>query len=233
MSIIETFSKRQKKLQGHTRDFFTYDELPDGLRVQICHIWQQAIGVDKRDHMGYNPVYKELERCLAAEFGLFSLGNNLYGYLKPIVDYFMNSADTSQALDMIEVSFQFLVRFNKSMQWRGAWQQRISTDEAISDLNGRFLEHGIGYAFVDGHPPQLIRKDNEYLHKEVVLPSLRLIHEEGFDGANAEYRRAHEHYRMGSQKECLNECLKAFESTMKTICAKKKWPYKDSDTASS
>ena len=83
-----------------------------------------------------------------------------------------------------------------------------------------------------GIPPQLIRKDNEHLHKEAVIPALRLLHEEGFAGADAEYRRAHEHYRKGAYKECLNECLKAFESTMKTICARKKWSYNQTDTAS-
>ena len=36
----------------------------------------------------------------------------------------------------------------------------------------------------------------------------------------------------GDHKECLVDCLKAFESTMKTICAKRKWAYKDTDTAS-
>jgi hypothetical protein len=40
-----------------------------------------------------------------------------------------------------------------------------------------------------------------------------------------------EHYRKGDTKECLNECLKAFESTMKVICAKRKWPFKPTDAA--
>lgn len=81
-------------------------------------------------------------------------------------------------------------------------------------------------------PAQLIRKDNEILHQEAVLPALRLLYEESFEGANAEYMRAHEHHRHGDQKECLNECLKAFESTMKTICKRRKWAFKDTDTAS-
>jgi hypothetical protein len=63
------------------------------------------------------------------------------------------------------------------------------------------------------------------------MPALRLLHEEGFEGVNDEYRAAHRHYRSHAYKECLNECLKAFESTMKTICAKKKWPFNTTDTA--
>lgn len=233
MGVIETFSKRQKRLQGKFQDVFSYDEIPNALRVQICHIWKQSIGVERRDYIGNNPVYIKLEQNLAAEFGLFSLGNELRGTLHSIVNYFIKSADTEQALDMIEMSFQLIVEANQNYHWRASWNQQISSEEAIHDLNKRFLEHGIGYVFVDGELPQLIRKDNDYLHKEVVLPALRLLHEEGFSGANAEYRKAHEHYRHGSQKECLNECLKAFESTMKTICTRRKWTFKESDTASS
>lgn len=134
---------------------------------------------------------------------------------------------------MIDMSFNFVVEANREWQWKDAWQAQISDDEAIRDLNARFLEHGIGYTFISGESPQLIRMDNAHLHKEAVIPALRLLHEEGFKGANSEYRKAHEHYRVGAYKECLNECLKAFESTMKTICTKRKWAYKETSTASS
>jgi hypothetical protein len=233
MAIIETFSKRQRRLKGEARDVFIYDDVPDSLRVQICHIWKQCLGLEKREYMGHNPIYQQLEENLAAEFGLFSLGNKVLGLPNIIVKYFMESADTEQALDMIEMSFQLVIRANITDQWRFSWKPTITSQEAVRDLNQRFLEHGVGYAFIDGESPQLIRKDNDHLHGEVVMPALRLLHEEGFTGANAEYRKAHEHYRQGSYKECLNECLKAFESTMKTICTKRKWPFKESDTASS
>jgi hypothetical protein len=80
MGIIETFSKRQKKLNGEVRDVFTYDDIPDGLRVQICHIWKQCLGLEKRDYMGHNPIYTELEESLAAEFGLFSWETRPWDY---------------------------------------------------------------------------------------------------------------------------------------------------------
>ncbi|MEH2051540.1 MAG: hypothetical protein V7K70_17740 [Nostoc sp.] len=43
--------------------------------------------------------------------------------------------------------------------------------------------------------------------------------------------KAHEHYRHGRYKECLVECLKAFESTIKTICDSQGWIYQPGDTA--
>ena len=51
------------------------------------------------------------------------------------------------------------------------------------------------------------------------------MHNEKFAGANEEYLTAHEHYRHGRNKECLTECLKAFESTLKIICTEKGWEF--------
>ena len=66
-----------------------------------------------------------------------------------------------------------------------------------------------------------------------MVPALTLLHGQGFEGPNDEYRKAREHYRQGRYKECLNECLKAFESTIKTICTKRGWVYDPGrDTAS-
>lgn len=46
-----------------------------------------------------------------------------------------------------------------------------------------------------------------------------------FAGAQAEFLKAHEHYRHGNDKETLAECLKAFESVMKIICQKRGWAH--------
>ena len=51
-----------------------------------------------------------------------------------------------------------------------------------------------------------------------------------YEGANEEFRKAHEHYRASRYKECMNECLKAFESCIKAICTKRRWQYKETDS---
>lgn len=56
-----------------------------------------------------------------------------------------------------------------------------------------------------------------------------------FRGAQAEFLKAHEHYRLGRVKEALTEYLKSLEvpwSTMKSICAKRSWTKKPSATSS-
>lgn len=74
---------------------------------------------------------------------------------------------------------------------------------------------------------------NKLLHSETIRPALLLLTDPEFINANEEFLSAHEHFRYNRNKECLNECLKAFETTMKIICMKNQWSFKESDTAKS
>ena len=44
--------------------------------------------------------------------------------------------------------------------------------------------------------------------------------------------KAHEHYRKGNHEEALSEALKAFESTLKSICTKRNWRHPTNATSS-
>ncbi|WP_263350936.1 STM4504/CBY_0614 family protein [Acidicapsa acidisoli] len=231
MGIKEKFSLRQRKLKGQVSDVFIYDHLPRALRSQICHILARCLGAEQRDYVGKNRAYRELRQKMAEELGVFNIGNPLRGDDAAIMEFFRDDATDEEALDLIETAFNYALERNGDWQWRQAFCVTVSMDEAINDLNRRFLEHQVGYTFLGGETPQLIKRDNDHLHQEAILPALRLLHEEGFEGANDEYRKAHEHYRQGNQKECLSECLKAFESTLKTICNRRKWECKPTDTA--
>jgi hypothetical protein len=101
-------------------------------------------------------------------------------------------------------------------------------DEAIAELNIRFKEHGIGYQYSSN---KIIRIDTEFIHHEIVKPALKLLRGKDFRGAQAEFLKAHEHYRHGRSLEALNECLKTFESVMKIICDKHSWQYAPSVTS--
>ena len=46
LAIFSLFSKRQKQLRGEIPDVYTYDVIPQPLRVQIVHIWFDALGKD-------------------------------------------------------------------------------------------------------------------------------------------------------------------------------------------
>jgi len=69
------------------------------------------------------------------------------------------------------------------------------------------------------------------MHAEITKPAIALLWNQKYQGANEEFLKAHEHYRHGRNKECLADCLKAFESTLKIICTEKNWPFQPTDTA--
>jgi hypothetical protein len=116
----------------------------------------------------------------------------------------------------------------ENFQYKHNNHVEASPDEAIEELNQRFKENAIGFQYEQG---DIIRVDSTYVHSEIVKPALSLLWNTKFDGANEEYLKAHDHYRHGRNKECLTECLKAFESSMKIICKEKGWALNQNDTA--
>jgi AbiJ N-terminal domain 4 len=229
--MFETFSRRQKRQNQTAPDVFVYDKLPKGFRVQAVVIWADAIKAIFAPMNVPAGFYDGFHSFVATELGVFELETYTGNSFNAIAAYFTGTT-VQEALDILEMMFVGLVRVGRDRNdISTSYDPEVVISESITDLNARLLQHGIGYSLVDGAPPQIIRKDSEHLHNEVVRPALELLAEQGFEGANDEYRKAHEHYRHGRQKECLNDCLKAFESTMKTICARRKWPHQQNDTA--
>jgi hypothetical protein len=195
----------------------------------------RTLGFDppQGDHIPSNPAYEFLRKKIAEELGTFSIGNPYENGQAAVFNFFAKDASDEEALDIIEIAFRCALYFTRDTNTLSLFRVQEPVSQSIASLNKRFLEHGVGYAFVADGTNQLIRLDNEHIHKEMVLPALQLLHEQGFEGANDEYRNAHDHYRKGNHKECLNDCLKAFESTLKTICKRKKWKFDEKkDTAS-
>jgi hypothetical protein len=228
MADYEIFSARQKRARGEVPDVFTYDKIPPELRVQVIHIWGDTLG-----HIGNYPsrsyqVYTDIHGWLCREYGCFNLISEPYENAENKLRKFLGTCATEQALDVIELSFRYIDILLRNSNDRYALDAKISADQAIEELNERFRWHGVGYQYESGF---IIRVDSQFIHSEAVKPTLTLLADATYEGANAEFLNAFEHYRRGDTKECLNECLKAFESTMKAICAKQKWPFKPTDTA--
>ena len=234
MAIFDLFSKRQKRLRGEVPDIYTYDKVPNNLKVQIVHIIQDAIGEDK-GHYGApkkpKQAYETIFDILCREYGKFSL-TDVFRESKQeqVLNYFLQTNETEVALDIIELSFKYIDRIIKKefQEYAHYTTVKLKPDDAITELNERFKENGIGYSFDGG---EIIRIDSTFIHSEITKPTISLLHGNKFKGANEEYLKAHEHYRHGRNKECLTECLKAFESTMKVICKEKGWAYNQTDSA--
>jgi len=232
MAIFDLFSKRQKRFRGEVPDVFIYDHIPQNLRVSIIHIICDAIGEDKYgNNESINEVYEFLQKTLCREYGVFNLTDDYNAsYESQILNFILQTEENDKVIDVIELTFKYIntiIRKNFKPYSYNA-EPKINPDNAIEELNERFKEEGIGYGFEGG---EIVRIDSTYTHSEITKPTISLLWNKTFQGANEEYLKAHEHYRHGRNKECLTECLKAFESTLKIICTIKKWNYKPNDTS--
>ena len=243
MAIFNIFSRRQHQGQRTSPDVFQYDDIPHPLRVQILQALDDA---GQRVYQRTIPEYRAAgtegmdcfaEACLILrrELGRGRLSQDrrrsrsLYesqtSSLRVEFADFFQECPTEHVLDAIEVAMHFI---------EYAEQNRLLDDDCSArtvaeEINARFLQHGVGYQYESG---QIIVQSNSVLHTEAVKPALQLLTAPAFQGANEEYLKAHEHYRHGRYQECLVDCLKAFESTMKVICENMGWKYNQTDTAS-
>jgi hypothetical protein len=229
MSIIDLYSKRQRRARGETPDVYIYDDLPNPLRVQIVHIIRDTFGVDGYSTDYVARAYLFVNETLCREYGLFQLSDSQRPGRESVINFFLKVQDAERALDVVEMCFRIIDGYiRRTDEYRFHSTRKMEPDDAIAELNDRFKEHGVGYQFESG---EIIRVDSEFLHAEAVKPTLVVLRGEAFKGANEEFLQAHEHYRHGKHKECLVDCLKAFESTMKSICKLRNWPTQSTDTA--
>lgn len=229
VGVIDLFSKRQKRARGEVPDIYVYDDLPRPLRVQIVHIINDAFGEDRYETFYVHDVYKFVKQTLCREFGVFELVEYPKSDQDSVFNFFLQEESVERALDVVELSFQMIqIHIGEDHSYQYHVRRKIEPDAAVAELNERFKEHGVGYQFESG---EIIRVDSQLLHAEAVKPTLAILRDKSFKGANEEFLKAHEHYRHGRYKECLVDALKAFESTMKTICSLRGWPTQPTDTA--
>ncbi|NOY66369.1 MAG: hypothetical protein GXP13_03030 [Gammaproteobacteria bacterium] len=233
--ILDLYSKRQKRLHGDVPDVFSYHGIPQTLRVQIVHIWKDALG-DKEGYRnalrGVKVKYKYIVDSLRREYGVFTLydrGYNDHHYIDELEYFFLHESICNKVIDVIELTFKVIDKTTREYNHLGTQNFDEIADCAILELNTRFKEHGIGYQYEEG---EIIRVDSQLLHAEIVKPALQLLNSTLYAGAQQEFLSAYEHHRHQRHKEALNDALKSFESTMKALCDKRGWAYTANDTCS-
>ena len=184
MAIFDIFSKRQKRLRGDVPDVYTYDDLPQPLKVQIVHILTDTLGNENDYHglrEGVKSAYELIVTTLCREYGLFSLPSAKdYGdrmYLNELANYLLQESEVEKCIDVVELSFKVIDRFTRDFDYLYRNNASERADNAIDELNNRFKEHGIGFQFVEN---EIIRIDSELLHVEAVKPALRLLNEKNY-----------------------------------------------------
>ena len=222
MPIYGTFSYRKRVAEGKAPDVYIYDELPRPLRLQIIDIWQRAIGPSEG---GFNNsrAWNFIHDTIAREHGEFSLCKERRVDIR-CESFLLNPKSVDHALDLIEVSFRYILGFEKLYPGydRRRFGIQTSASDAIKELNERFGRADVGYRFEEG---KIIRIDSGLLHSEVVKPALRYLNESGFEGPRDEFLSAHTHYRAGEMKDAITDANNAFESTLRAVCDQRGWSY--------
>jgi hypothetical protein len=238
MALLDLFSKRQKRARGEVRDVLTYDELPNAFRVQIVHILSDVLGSHDEAGSGYSGLtevglaYQRIVSALRREYGVFELGkrpaHERHNFAIELFNFILQEQSVERVLDAVELACLCIDQEARNYGYKERYDSTAVANQALAEVNGRFLEHGVGFRYESG---QIIRVDSEVVHAEIVKPALALLHDTKFKGAQAEFHSAFEHYRHGRAKEALTDCLKSLESTMKSIAAARKWTYPATATA--
>ena len=237
MVNFDIYSKRQKHLSGEHPDVYEYDNLPKSFRVQVEYILKDVFGESFAPSVmtTVHPTeqwFSKIHRYLAEEYGMHRLDQKGVGAQQSVLRFLETTDDVKQVLDVIDASFQLAYDLESRGERRDiVYGVEQDLGAAVEKLNTRFREHGIGYRF-EPEICKVVRVDSELLHQEVVKPALRLLNAPHFAGAETEFRQAHEHFRHRRFQESINESLKALESTLKVICARKQWSFGEKDTAS-
>ena len=201
--ITDLFSKRQKRNRGEVPDVYQYETIPPELRIQIFQIWTDAFG--NTSTRGAVSAYGYINKVLCREYGMLTLTEYSDSYFESVSKFFLQTEDTEKIIDIIELLFQYIDKYLRGYSPEFS-NQEVLPDEAIDELNYRFREHGVGYQYESG---QIIRVDSQFIHSEVVRPALNMLSAPMYEGANAEFLSAHEHYRSKRYKECLNDCAQS------------------------
>lgn len=228
MAIFQLYSTRQRKLSGQVSDVYQYESIPQNLRVQASQIIEEIMGSGNTYFRPETSVYAWIHRTVCREYGVNSLSPECETDSHAIFSFLNDTNDYEKCLDVIEICFKSVDTTLRNQPEKFKLDDE-QIDSAIEELNYRFKEAGVGYQFEGG---EIIRVDSQFVHSEAVKPILQILGSNpSYEGANDEFLSAHEHFRHQHYKECLNDCLKSFESLMKAIHVKRGWDLKQNDTA--
>jgi AbiJ N-terminal domain 4 len=218
------------------RDAFRYD-LPSQIRSRLFHSLDQLV-MNEGQQSDTQEILHELGDKLVAQYG--GLRRPLYEAARvsnhPVIEHFA-SCDDQHALDFIELWFRCHAYWRTGLENRGV--------EAVNNI---FREEGIGYELTpwinretdepvrrfgrrtNGKTyrtqyPEMVRRDTEFVHEEIVKPCFDVLSSKAFTVANEELLKAFAAYRRGEFDDALTSCGSAFESVLKTICDLKRWAY--------
>jgi len=218
MPLIDIYSRRKRQAAKTTADVYQYVDLSPKLRQQMLfafnHMAEAAVvGTSSEDEF-----WHEVVEILREEQGVESLGQRYFANDREEFDgWFKANDDVDAALDAVEVVTRVCAYYAR----RGYENTEPRVEAHVTTLNDRMLEAQFGFQVEDG---TIVELSSQFAHAEIVVPALRVLGEDRFATANAEFRKAHEEFRNQSYADCITDCGKALESVFKVIAAERCWP---------
>jgi HEPN domain-containing protein len=191
-----------------------------------------------RDLFPHTNFWDEIHSRLAYLHGRPQLSN--LNTNSPVLDAvtFLETCSDEHFLDFVEYMFRTQAYFQTSgdanlVQDLNEFLRLDDLPYAVTDFVWSEKHDGTYASHILTSHPQVIRKDSELIYRQAIEPALQLLRESEFSIANKEFLEALEDFRKSDYDDCLTKCGSAFESALKVLCARKKWPYAATDTASS
>ena len=207
-------------------------DIPQDVRTRILAVFQDHAS---EPHGGFNRLLEDVGKVLFKKYGRLFQSSYVAARRSdhPVIEHFY-CCDDEYSLDFIEACFQ---------------QHGYNGGQAgVDEVNEIFRETGIGYEltpFVEHHVdreagvfgrmrkgrvieyeyPQVIRRDHQLVHQEIIEPTLKLLCDFRLRVANSEMLKAHSALRHGNFEDAITLSGSAFESLLKTICDIKGWSY--------
>lgn len=191
-----------------------------------------------RDVVGSSGFWEEIQSKLAYLHGRPILTGLNAGSPGEDAIAFLHTCEDAYFLDFLEYVFQ-----------TKAYSESRLRGNLVKDFNAFLRQDDLPYAVTDfvwseqtkGRyltatlvaKPQVIRKDSDVLYQTAIQPVLKLLRDPDFHSANKEFLEALEDFRRSDYGDCLTKCGSAFESVLKVLCARNRWSYSETDTASS
>ena len=213
-----------------------YNYIKPECRRQIVNI---AFAFFEENHMAPyagEHVWPFIQKVLKDEHGIDSLHSEAnyrafggrVSASSEVSDYLLHMEDINKSLDIIEIVFRVISNMAEIGSNAGYPMNQYPPEDAIEALNKRLGQHCIGYKFEGG---KVIRIDNELLYATITKELMTFLCNPTYHKINEDYLQAHRHFRGGNYKDCIVNCAKAFESTMKVICDQKVYAYSPNATA--
>ena len=229
--MYKLFSQRKREEENGVSDVYIYNKFSKEFRNQYFHIIKSVFNSNGDDiyytYDGIINLWKIASESFAREKGFKCLYDSTHFYSNNVSAYekYVDESSDEDFLDLMDYTYTVIISNKDTRTIVG----RAKIDDAIEELNYRFKQHSLGYEFINGN---LIEKTNEQIHKAIIKPALHLLSNKSFQGAEEEYFQAFDFFKEGKNKEAILNAIKAFESVLKTICEKMKYPYdKDKDGA--